>query len=252
MVYRYEFTCKPKLHLTFFLFIMLLLSIDTSTRGCSVAVHADSTLLASYDLTTDKSSSSMLTTLIKSAVEHSGYFLKDLDAVAVAKGPGSYTGLRVGVSTAKGLCYALDKPLIAINTLEAMSLQVIPFFQGNALFCPMIDARRMEVYASVFDADNNIVQSTEAVIINENSFASLLNDHKIVFFGDGAAKCKAVFSTNDHAIFLNKEITPSAQTVGQLSLKSFVNNQFEDLASFEPYYLKDFMTPPSRKAALTA
>ena len=192
----------------------------------------------------------MLTTLIKNAVEQAGYNLNDLDAIAVGKGPGSYTGLRVGVSTAKGLCFALDKPLIAINTLEAMSLQVIPFFAKDMLFCAMIDARRMEVYASVFDAENNIILQTKAIIMDENSFVDLLQDRKIVFFGDGADKCRKLLSENPNAIFINQEIRPSAQTVGQLAIQAFTNNNFEDLASFEPYYLKDFMSPPSRKAAV--
>jgi len=194
----------------------------------------------------------MLTTLIKNAVEDSGYQLSDLDAVAVAKGPGSYTGLRVGVSTVKGLCYALDKPMIGINTLKAMSLQVIPFYPKDSLFCPMIDARRMEVYAAVFDSNNNMVQATEAVIMDENSFNVLLKNHQVVFFGDGAAKYKALLSENNNALFINEEIRPSAKTVGQLAVKAFANSQFEDLATFEPYYLKDFMTPPSRKASLTS
>ncbi len=192
----------------------------------------------------------MLTTLIKNAVEQAGYGLNDLDAVAVAKGPGSYTGLRVGVSTAKGLCYALDKPLIAINTLEAMSLQVIPFFSKDTLFCSMIDARRMEVYASVFDFENNSILETKAIIMDEHSFEDLLHNNKIVFFGDGAEKCKKLLSANENAIFLNEEIRPSAKTVGQLALKFFTESHFENLVTFEPYYLKDFMTPPSRKAAL--
>ncbi|TDE13904.1 tRNA (adenosine(37)-N6)-threonylcarbamoyltransferase complex dimerization subunit type 1 TsaB [Dyadobacter psychrotolerans] len=230
---------------------MRLLSIDTSTRGCSVAVHENGVLLAGYDLYTDKSSSAMLTTLMKNAVEHAGFALHDLDAVVVAKGPGSYTGLRVGASTAKGLCYALDKPLIAINTLEAMAHQVIPFFSGETLFCPMIDARRMEVYAAVFSSDGSVVQETKAIIMDEHSFGDLLKDRRVVFFGDGAAKCKALLADDSNAIFLNEEIRPSARTVGSLAFKSFTENNFEDLATFEPYYLKDFMSPPSRKAALT-
>ena len=192
----------------------------------------------------------MLTTLIKNAVEHAGYDLKDLDAIVIAKGPGSYTGLRVGISTAKGLCYALDKPLIAINTLEAMSLQVIPFFSKDMLFCPMIDARRMEVYAAVFNSESTFVMETKAVIMDENSFGDLLQNNKIVFFGDGAEKCRKLLSENKNAIFLDEDIRPSAKTIGRLALKSFAESHFEDLAGFEPYYLKDFMTPPSRKAAL--
>jgi len=229
---------------------MLLLSIETSIKGCSVAVHNESGLLASYELNADRSSSSMLTTLIKSAVEHAGYQLGDLDAVAVAKGPGSYTGLRVGVSTVKGLCYALDKPMIGINTLEAMSLQVSKFYPKDTLFCPMIDARRMEVYAAVYDSNNDIVQDTQAIVMNETSFDSLLKENKIVFFGDGAAKCKALLSGNVNAIFLDQEIRPSAKTVGELATNAFENSQFEDLAAFEPFYLKDFMSPPSRKAPI--
>jgi len=226
---------------------MLLLSIDTSTRGCSVALHGDAGLLADYELYTDRSSSAMLTTLISSTVEHAGYTLQDLDAVAIAKGPGSYTGLRVGVSTAKGLCYALDKPLIAINTLEAMALQVKPFFTKDFLFCPMIDARRMEVYASVFDAENNIIEPTKAVILQEDSFEDLLKSNKVVFFGDGAAKCKPLFEKNPNAFFISEEIRPSAKTVGILALRAFEKSEFENIVTFEPYYLKDFMTPPTRK-----
>lgn len=230
---------------------MLLLSIDTSIRGCSVAVHQDSTLLASADLHTDRSSSSMLTTLMERTVTHAGFTLNDLDAIAVAKGPGSYTGLRVGVSSVKGLCYALDKPMIAINTLEAMALQLNAFYPGH-LLCPMIDARRMEVYAAVFDSTNSFVQETQAVIMDENSFQDLLDAHKVVFFGDGAAKCEKLLEDHPNAIFPKREIRPSAVTIGELALKAFEEAQFEDVAAFEPYYLKDFMSPPSRKASSLA
>jgi tRNA threonylcarbamoyladenosine biosynthesis protein TsaB len=228
---------------------MLLLSIDTSTRGCSVALHHDAGLLADYELYTDRSSSAMLTTLISSTVEHSGYTLQDLDAVVIAKGPGSYTGLRVGVSTAKGLCYAIDKPLIAINTLEAMALQVMPFFSDDFLFCSMIDARRMEVYASVFNPNLDIIEPTKAVILQDDSFKNILESNKVVFYGDGAAKCKPLFEHNPNAFFLSTEIRPSAKTVGMLGIRAFQNGNFEDIVTFEPYYLKDFMAPPTRKAA---
>jgi tRNA threonylcarbamoyladenosine biosynthesis protein TsaB len=228
---------------------MLLLSIDTSIRGCSVAVHSDKVLLANYELLTDKSSSSMLTSLIKASVEHAGYTLSDLDAIAVAKGPGSYTGLRVGVSAAKGLCYGLDKPLIAINTLQAMALQVAPFFKDYWL-CPMIDARRMEVYAAIFNQDSETVLPTTAIILNEHSLAEELGQKKIVFFGDGAAKCKVLFSSQPNAIFVDTEIYPSARTVGMLAAHAFAQTDFEDVATFEPYYLKDFMGPIRKKATV--
>lgn len=213
-----------------------------------MAVHNDTGLLAAYDLFTDKSSSAMLTSLMRDSVTHAGFELSDIDAIVVAKGPGSYTGLRVGVSTAKGLCYALDKPLIAINTLQAMALQLAPFFPGY-LFCPMIDARRMEVYAAVLDENNAFVQETQAVIMNENSFEDLLADHKVVFFGDGAAKCKPILEKHSNAVFPAIDIKPSARTVGQLGIVAFQNGQFEDVAAFEPYYLKDFMSPAPRKAS---
>lgn len=190
----------------------------------------------------------MLTTLMRDSVAHAGFKLADVDAIVVAKGPGSYTGLRVGVSTAKGLCYALDKPLIAINTLQAMALQLAPFFPEH-LLCPMIDARRMEVYAAVLDDNNAFVQETQAVIMNENSFEDLLADRQVVFFGDGAAKCKPILEKHSNAIFPAIDIKPSARTIGQLGTIAFQNAQFEDVASFEPYYLKDFMSPAPRKAS---
>jgi tRNA threonylcarbamoyladenosine biosynthesis protein TsaB len=183
-----------------------------------VALHGDIGLLASYDLYTDKSSSAMLTTLIKNVVQDAGYSLSDLDAIAIAKGPGSYTGLRVGVSTAKGLCYALEKPMIAINTLEAMSLQLSPFFTGH-LLCPMIDARRMEVYTAVFNDQNQFVQPTRAVIMDAESFQDLLAENKVVFFGDGAAKCKPLLFDHSNAVFPETEIRPSAKTIGSLAVK---------------------------------
>jgi len=213
-----------------------------------VAVHNDAGLLAAYDLFTDKSSSAMLTTLMRDSVTHAGFELSDIDAIVVAKGPGSYTGLRVGVSTAKGLCYALDKPLIAINTLQAMALQLAPFFPGH-LFCPMIDARRMEVYAAVLDENNAFIQETQAVIMNETSFQDLLATHKVIFFGDGAAKCKPILEKHSNAVFPAIDVKPSARTVGQLGTIAFQNGQFEDVASFEPYYLKNFMSPAPRKAS---
>jgi len=230
---------------------MLILSIDTSTRGCSVSLVGDTGLISSYELFTDRSSSSMLTTLMQNCVEHAGFTLSELDAIAVAMGPGSYTGLRVGVSTAKGLCYALDKPLLAINTLEAMSLQLSRFYQ-NHLLCPMIDARRMEVYAAVFDDKNQTVLATQAVILSENSFEELLLNNKVVFFGDGSAKFKSLVGDNPNAIFPNQEIYPSAKTVGLMAVEAFIAGKFEDVASFEPYYLKDFMSPAPKKSKTPA
>ena len=238
---------------------MLLLSLDTSTTVCSVALHNNGGLLGCYELFTERTSSAMLTTLVGNVVQHAGFALSDLDAVAVAKGPGSYTGLRIGVSTAKGLCFALDKPLLSINTLQAMTEQVRPFFLPTAncrsvgpplstLFCPMIDARRMEVYCAFYDQMGGEVKPTAAEIIDENSFADLLIDYSIVFFGDGAAKCRAVLGEHPNAHFLDELIRPSARTIGMLAADGFRAGRFENLATFEPFYLKEFMTTTPKKA----
>jgi tRNA threonylcarbamoyladenosine biosynthesis protein TsaB len=229
---------------------MLLISIDTSTRGCSVALHQNQQLLGTYELTTERSSSAMLTTLIQNVVKDAGFELMDLEAIAVAKGPGSYTGLRVGVSTAKGLCYALDKPLIAINTLEGMFEQVRNYYPAGTLFCPMIDARRMEVYAAIYNSEGDTILPTSAVIIDEESFRTQLDMGTVIFFGDGAPKCESFLGKHPNARFIQEEIRPSAKTIGRIAAQAVLESKFEDLASFEPYYLKDFMSPPPKKSKI--
>ena len=251
----------------------IILSIETSAKGCSVAVHQEAKLLSISELYNEKSSSGMLTTLIEHVVKSVGLTYQELDAVAIAKGPGSYTGLRIGVSTVKGLCYTLEKPLIAINTLEALAIYGLRFtnyepeirnhtnFADNSslvnrkslivnlLLCPMLDARRMEVYCAVYQADTmNQIEPTQAKIIDETSFADLLETNKIIFFGDGAEKCRAILGQNSNAIFLNEVINPSARSVGVLAARAFEKQQFENVADFEPYYLKEFMaTTPKIK-----
>ena len=173
----------------------------------------------------------------------------DLDAIAVSCGPGSYTGLRIGVSTAKGLCFALDKPLIANETLEAMAYGMASrseyLIAGNTLLCPMIDARRMEVFTAVFNINGERIKETSAEIIDENSFSDLLKDKKMLFFGDGAEKCRAILGGNLNAIisagFINSavDLTPRA-------LEKFRNKEFENVGYFEPYYLKDFIAGKSK------
>ena len=229
---------------------MLILSLDTSTTVCSVALHDNGALLGCYELFAGRTSSAMLTTLINDIVQHNGHELSQLDAVAVAKGPGSYTGLRIGVSTAKGLCFALDKPLLAINTLAAMAEQMQPYFAEDHLLCPMIDARRMEVYCAFYTTDGAEVQQTSAQIIESTSFQDWLANRPVVFFGDGAAKCKALLGEQPHAHFPDVTIVPSARTIGKLATAAFSDGQFEILASFEPFYLKDFMTNQPKKLAI--
>jgi tRNA threonylcarbamoyladenosine biosynthesis protein TsaB len=224
----------------------LILSIDTSTKVCSVALHKDGKLLAISELYTEKSHSGMLTTLCENVVKYAGFFLKDLEAFAIAKGPGSYTGLRIGVSTAKGFCFALDKPLIAVNTLEAMAYQVKDFYEASHLLCPMIDARRMEVYCQILDNEMNTIAETEAKIIDEQSFSELLAQNKIVFIGDGSVKCQEKI-THPNAIFPKIEITPSAKTIGILATNLYEKSLFENVITFEPFYLKDFVGTVTRR-----
>ncbi|MES2140681.1 MAG: tRNA (adenosine(37)-N6)-threonylcarbamoyltransferase complex dimerization subunit type 1 TsaB [Bacteroidota bacterium] len=223
----------------------LILNLETATTVCSVSLSKDGQLLAVKEQNGDYSHAENLTLFIEDVLKQAGIKLSEVDAIAVSKGPGSYTGLRIGVSTAKGLCYSLNKPLIAINTLQHISLSVsknpqIPISDLQALFCPMLDARRMEVYCAMFDSLNNEIAPTTAEIIDEQSFSDLLNNRLIYFFGDGAAKCKNILSANKNAIFID-DIFPSAKNMISLSEKAFLNKEFEDVAYFEPFYLKDFV-----------
>lgn len=229
---------------------MLILSIDTSTTVCSVALHQNGTLLGCYDLFIERTSSAMLTSLVDDVVRQTGFTLSQLDAVAVAMGPGSYTGLRIGVSTAKGLCFALDKPLVAVNTLAAMAEQIRGFYPVDTLLCPMIDARRMEVYCAFYDTAGEECVPTKAEIIDADSFGEQLAQHPVIFFGDGAAKCRAVLGQHPQALFTGQVVTPSARTVGKLATPLFAAGQVENPATFEPFYLKDFMTTQPRKLVL--
>lgn len=191
----------------------------------------------------------MLTTMMEDVVKHAQREMSQIDAVAVAKGPGSYTGLRIGTATAKGLCFALDKPLIAINSLTAMAAALQGQVPGNHWFCPMIDARRMEVYCAIYDQNLEEKQATEAKIVDGTSFQEILANQSIIFFGDGAAKCQEVLGQSPNALFA-EEFHPTAQSVGKLAHQAFENEQFEDLAYFEPFYLKDFVALPSKKFKL--
>jgi len=218
-----------------------LLFLETATQICSVALAEDGVLLSIKESDSSNSHSSLLTTFIQDIVAEAEIKLQDLDGIVISKGPGSYTGLRIGVSAAKGLCYSLDKPLIAVNTLQSMAAGICREAGDiNALFCPMIDARRMEVYTALFDKQNNELEATSAKIIDENSYGELLNDHTIYFGGDGAEKCKSVLSLNSNARFLD-DFRISAKDMIKIAFQKFRARQFEDVAYFEPYYLKDFI-----------
>ena len=215
-----------------------ILNIETSTKACSVALHKNGELIVSReDVTTNFSHSEKLLKFISKLFSDAKLSLSDLDAIAVSMGPGSYTGLRIGVSTAKGLCYGLDIPLISISTLKAMSFGMALEIKAD-LYCPMIDARRMEVYSAFFDINNTEVRKIQADIIDENSYKLEL-EKKVVFFGDGSEKIKEKIS-HKNAMFIS-DIHPSAKNMGLLSYQKFTESLFEDLAYFEPFYLKDFV-----------
>ena len=215
-----------------------ILNIETSTKACSVALHKNGELIfCREDVTANFSHSEKLLKFISELFSDEKLSLSDLDAIAVSMGPGSYTGLRIGVSTAKGLCYGLDIPLISISTLKAMSFGMALEIKAD-LYCPMIDARRMEVYSAFFDINNTEVRKIQADIINENSYKKEL-EKKVVFFGDGSEKLIEKIK-NKNAIFVS-DIHPSAKNMGLLSYQKFTKSLFEDLAYFEPFYLKDFV-----------
>jgi tRNA threonylcarbamoyladenosine biosynthesis protein TsaB len=225
----------------------LILSIETSTQTSSIAIHEDGQLISSQNIHLDKSHSAYLAPSIKYLFETCGLKMNTIDAVAISKGPGSYTGLRIGTSSAKGICYALDAKLIAINSLEAMAYGMTKYQYEDVLICPMIDARRMEVYCLIAQHDMSILETTQAKIIDESSFSDLLTDKKIIFAGNGAMKCKPILDNSHNAIFI-EGIVPSAEHVGSLAWQAYQQSKFEDLAYFEPYYLKDFIAKkPSAK-----
>ena len=215
-----------------------ILNIETSTKACSVAIHNDGKLLNCKESVTEEfSHSEKLLLFISDVMNESRISFSQLNAVAVSMGPGSYTGLRIGVSTAKGLCYALDIPLISVSTLQAMAYGMLSVSKAD-LFCPMIDARRMEVYSAFFDSDNIMVRKIQADIVDGSSYDFELKK-KVIFFGDGSDKLKDVIK-HKNAIF-QSDFYPSAEFIGVLSYNKFVESNFEDVAYFEPYYLKDFV-----------
>jgi tRNA threonylcarbamoyladenosine biosynthesis protein TsaB len=221
----------------------MILQIETATTVCSVALAKEGEIVAFKQIDLRNIHAEVITVFIDELMSSAGITYNDLDAIAVSCGPGSYTGLRIGVSTAKGLCYALEKPLIAIETLEAMAFGAISaaaYINSDLLLCPMIDARRMEVYTAIFNTTGNRIQPTSAEVIDENSFYKLLQNNKVLFFGDGAEKCYAVLGHHPNAQFL-PGFTNSATHLTKNAAEKFRLKNFEDVAYFEPFYLKDFI-----------
>ncbi len=227
-----------------------LVYIETSTGVCSVALGQDEKILHYRENHEGRSHAAVLAPFVEDVLHESGLQPNELDAVVVSKGPGSYTGLRIGVSTAKGICYGAKVPLISINTLQLMAQGIIQKLQretdiSNAWLCPMIDARRMEVYTALFDAKNTRVRETSAEIITPGSFKDILKKRKVFFFGDGSAKCREMIAS-PNAVFL-ENIFPSAKSMPALALEKYRQNDFEDIAYFEPFYLKDFVATKPKK-----
>lgn len=224
----------------------VILSIETSTSVCSVSLSHNGLCLAEKIDFKGPSHASLLNIFIQEMIDFAKANNLKIDAVAVSCGPGSYTGLRIGVSTAKGLCYGFGVPLIGINTLQIMADTVKKNVPTNALLCPMIDARRMEVYAAFYDVQLNCIQETSADIIDETSYADLLEQQPIYFFGNGADKCKTAL-THQNAFFV-EDIHPIAKNMITLAEQAFATQRFEDVAYFEPFYLKEFVaTTPKNK-----
>ena len=222
-----------------------ILHIDTTTKKCSVALAQDGELMIQKELLSEEfSHSEQLHPFIEEVLKESGLKSSSLSAIAISKGPGSYTGLRIGVAAAKGLCFALDLPLIALNTLEIMvqPYEVSPY----SFIIPMLDARRMEVYTAIFDETKKWIQETMAEVLTENTFTSIVNEQSCLIIGDGAIKFKTLHP-KINASYTNEIHYPVAKDMITLAWKKFNTKEFEDLAYFEPFYLKDFQTTPPKK-----
>ena len=220
----------------------MILCIETATTLCSVALCDSSGVIAVKESAEERSHAASLTPGIQEILKEAGIRVSDLEAVAVSKGPGSYTGLRIGVSTAKGMAYAASIPMIGINTTYSMFHGFISSgkdFQETDLFCPLLDARRMEVYYSVFNINSTVIKDTRAEIITADSFSDLPETSRIFFFGDGTGKCMDIIRRRN--IFFDAGFRISAASMHKPAYDFFRNRRFENTAYFEPFYLKDFL-----------
>lgn len=215
---------------------MYILNIETATKNCSVSLAKNGeTILCKEIAEQGYSHAEKLHVFIEEIIKETGIGINDLNGIAVSKGPGSYTGLRIGVSSAKGLCYALGIPLISVDTLQVLAKKVVV---KDGLIVPMLDARRMEVYSAVFNNNHDKIKGVQAEILTENSYAEITDT--IYFIGDCQEKCKTVL-VKDNFHFLSEIVSPSANEMSALSFQKFINTDFEDVAYFEPFYLKDFL-----------
>lgn len=227
-----------------------ILNIETSTKVCGVSISKNGELLDFIENNEENSHAANLAPFINDLVKRNSLKYSDLSAIAISEGPGSYTGLRIGTSTAKGLCYALDVPLIAVSTLHSMAAyakDLYPDNEGN-VFRPMIDARRMEVYSQAFDVSLNQIDDVAAVVVDADSFKQELDNTKVLFFGDGAAKCMDLI--NHHNAVLLTDVQASSLGMVEISYKKFQESDFVDVAYFEPLYLKEFVAAISKVKGL--
>ena len=220
-----------------------ILNIETSTTNCSVALSKNGEVIAlKEDNSLEYSHAERLHVYIDEVLKTAQISKNQLDAIAISKGPGSYTGLRIGVSAAKGLCFALNIPLISVSTLEALAHQIE---NPKGTIVAMLDARRMEVYSAIYDVQYNLVRSTKAEVLNPKSYQELLELSSVYFIGNGVQKTKAII-THKNAQFVDNKL-PSAKQMCALSFERFKTKDFEDVAYFEPFYLKDFIAIPLKK-----
>ena len=215
-----------------------ILCVDTTSEFCSISLFENKILIENSNSKIERSHSKLIIKLIDDILTNNKLKAKELDAFSISKGPGSYTGLRIGLSSIKGFCYALDKPLIALNTLKVLAESALEYIEDkDSILCPMVDARRMEVYTKTFNYKLNELTKDQALILEKDSFENY-KDKNVYFFGDGSYKFKEIVNKKNF-IFLNN-INPNSKFMGQLSYDKFINKDFEDLSSFEPNYIKDF------------
>ena len=215
-----------------------ILCIDTTSEFCSVSLFINQNLIENNNSKIERSHSKLLIKLIDDTLNNNKLKIADIDIFSISKGPGSYTGLRIGLSSIKGFCYALDKPLVSINTLKILAISALENIDDkDFILCPMIDARRMEVYTKSFDHNLNELSNDQAIILEKDTFDNY-KDKKVYFFGYGSDKFKKIVSRKNF-IFLDN-INPDSKFMGKLSYDKFINRNFEDLSSFEPNYIKDF------------
>jgi tRNA threonylcarbamoyladenosine biosynthesis protein TsaB len=226
-----------------------ILNIETSTEVCSVSISSGREIIACMESTSERSHASMTTVYIREVMKKAGLTYSQLSAVATSKGPGSYTGLRIGISTAKGICYASGVPLVAVSTLEIMARMVISDTSvetgENTLLCPMIDARRMEVYMALFDHTAKQKGDIVAEIVDRNTFTELPKKYEILYFGNGAQKCRESISHKNSRFIPG--IYPSARLMAIPAAEALEQGRFEDTAYFTPFYLKDFLATTAKK-----